>query len=216
MTDLSFLHLVAHTPDMFPKIRPYSSEIDELALFVDQHRSEFMFDVPTEWEDRVAYETFLGEAKTAWVLQTWIEEVTEEQLIEQFSVQPGDLYRTLDSARWLLYATHELGQLFEHKDLLKSLNMVIERIQKGVKAELLPLVRLEGIGRVRARILYNANLKSIDDLRKAPFEQLTTLPMIGPKLAKKIKDQVGGYIKAEEWKKLKKGDEWEQRALTEY
>jgi hypothetical protein len=27
---------------------------------------------------------------------------------------------------------------------------------------------------------------------------------------------VGGYIKAEEWKKLKKGEEWEQRALTEY
>jgi helicase len=216
LSDLSFLHLVAHTPDMFPKTRPYSSEVDELALFVDQHRSEFMFDVPTEWEDRIAYENFLGEAKTAWVLQSWIEEVTEEQLIEQFRVQPGDLYRALDSARWLLYATYELGQLFEHKDILKSLNMVMERIGKGVKAELLPLVRLEGIGRVRARILYNANLKSIDDLKKAPFEQLTSLPLIGPKLAKKIKDQVGGYIKAEEWKKLKKGEEWQQRALTEY
>ncbi len=216
VTDLSFLHLIAHTPDMFPKMRPYSSEIDELALFVDQHRGEFMLDVPTDWEDRVSYETFLGEAKAAWVLQSWIEEVTEEQLIEQFNVQPGDLYRTLDSARWLLYAIHELGELFEHKRILKNLNTVIERIQKGVKSELLPLVRLEGIGRVRARVLFNANLKSIDDLRKEPFEQLTSLPMIGPKLAKKIKDQVGGYIKAEEWKKLKKGDEWEQRALTEY
>jgi helicase len=216
LSDLSFLHLVAHTPDMFPKMRPYSQEIDELALFVDQHRSEFMFDVPTEWEDRIAYENFLGEAKTAWVLQAWIEETTEEQLIEQFRAQPGDLYRAIDSARWLLYATHELGQLFEHKDILKSLNMVMERIQKGVKAELLPLVKLEGIGRVRARILHNANLKTIDDLKKAPFEQLTRLPLIGPKLAKKIKDQVGGYIKAEEWKKLRKGEEWEQRALTEY
>jgi helicase len=216
LSDLSFLHLVAHTPDMFPKMRPYSQEIDELALFVDQHRSEFMFDVPTEWEDRLTYENFLGEAKTAWVLQAWIEEVTEEQLIEQFRVQPGDLYRAIDSARWLLYATHELGQLFEHKDILKSLNMVMERIQKGVKAELLPLVKLEGIGRVRARTLHNASLKTIDDLKKAPFEQLTRLPLIGPKLAKKIKDQVGGYIKAEEWKKLRKGEEWEQRALTEY
>jgi len=216
LTDLSFLHLVAHTPDMFPRMRPYSFEIDELALFVDQHRSEFMFDVPTEWEDRIAYENFLGEAKTAWVLQAWIEEATEEQMIEQFRVQPGDLYRVIESARWLLYATHELGRLFEHKDILKSLDRVMERIEKGVKAELLPLVRLEGIGRVRARILYNANLKTIDDLKKAPFEQLTSLPLIGPKLAKKIKDQVGGYIKAEEWKKLKKGEEWEQRALTEY
>jgi len=216
LNDLSFLHLIAHTPDMFPRLRPYSQEIDELALFVDQHRSEFMFDVPDEWEDRIAYEDFLGEAKTAWVLQAWIEETTEEQMIEQFRVQPGDLYRVIESARWLLYATHELGRLFGHKDMLQSLDMVMERIEKGVKAELLPLVRLEGIGRVRARILYNANLKTIEDLKKAPFEQLTSLPLIGPKLAKKIKDQVGGYIKAEEWKKLKKGEEWEQRALTEY
>jgi helicase len=137
-------------------------------------------------------------------------------MIEQFRVQPGDLYRTIESARWLLYASHELARLFGHKDILNSLNNITERIEKGVKAELLPLVRLEGIGRVRSRILHNAGLKTLDDLKKAPMEQLTALPLIGPKLAKKIKDQVGGFIKAEEWKKLKKGDEWEQRALTEY
>jgi len=216
LTDLSFLQMIAHTPDMFPRLRPYSSEIDELALFVDQHRSEFMFDVPDQWEDRIAYEDFLGEAKMAWVLHGWIEETSEEQMIEQFTVQPGDLYRVIDSARWLLYASHELGRLFEHKDILRLLDTVMERIEKGVKAELLPLTRLEGIGRVRARILYNAGLKSLDDLKKAPIEQLTSLPLIGPKLAKKIKDQVGGFIKAEEWKKLKKGDEWQQRAISEY
>jgi len=217
MSDLSFLQMIAHTPDIFPRLRPYSSEIDELALFVDQHRNEFMSEVPDQWEDRIAYEEFLGEAKTAWVLQSWIEEASEEQMIEQFRVQPGDLYRVIDSARWLLYASHELGRLFETpKDVLRLLDKVMERIEKGVKAELLPLVRLEGIGRVRARTLYNAGLKTLDDLKKAPIEQLTSLPLIGPKLAKKIKDQVGGYIKAEEWKKLKKGEDWEQRALTEY
>jgi helicase len=137
-------------------------------------------------------------------------------MIDQFRVQPGDLYRVIESARWLLYASHELARLFEHKNVLHDLDAVRERIDKGVKAELLPLVRLEGIGRVRARVLHNAGLRTFDDLKKAPFEQLTSLPLIGPKLAKKIKDQVGGYIKAEEWKKLKKGEEWEQRALTEY
>jgi len=216
LTDLSFLHLVAHTPDIFPRLRPYTREIDELALFVDEHRSEFMFEVPDEWEDRIAYEEFLGEAKLAWVLNAWIEETTEDAMIEKFLVQPGDLYRVLDSARWLLYASQELGRLFGHKDILPRLTEVTERTEKGVKAELLPLVRLEGIGRVRARILHNAGLKTMDDLKKVPLEKLTTLPLIGPKIAKKIKDQVGGFIKAEEWKKLKKGEEWEQRAITEY
>jgi hypothetical protein len=59
-------------------------------------------------------------------------------------------------------------------------------------------------------------LKTIDDLKKAPVKKLTDLPLIGLKLAKKIKDQVGGFIKAEEWEKLKRGEEWEQRAISEY
>jgi helicase len=216
LTDLSYLHMIAHTPDMFPKLRPYSREIDELALFVDEHRSEFMFRVPDEWEDRITYEEFLGEAKLAWVLQSWIEETSEDEMIGKFRVQPGDLYRIIDTARWLLYASHELARLFKHKDVLPSLSELMERTQKGVKKELLPLARLEGIGRVRARILYNAGLKTIEDLKKAPMEKLTSLPLIGLKLAKKIKDQVGGFIKAEDWEKLKRGEEWEQKAITEY
>lgn len=216
LTELSFLHMIAHTPDMFPRLRPYSREIDELALFVDQHRSEFMFPVPDEWEDRIAYEEFLGEAKLAWTLKSWIEEASEDELIGRFRVQPGDLYRIIDSAKWLLYASHELAYLFKHKDILPGLSHLMERTQRGVKKELLPLARLEGIGRVRARILYNAGLKTIEDLKRAPIERLISLPLIGLKLAKKIKDQVGGFIKAEEWKKLKKGEEWEQRAITEY
>ena len=216
LTDLSYLHMIAHTPDIFPRLRPYSREIDELALFVDQHRSEFMFPVPDEWEDRIAYEGFLGEAKLAWVLKSWIDETSEDEIIGNFRVQPGDLYRIIDSAKWLLYASHELARLFKHKDVLPSLSELMERVRKGVKKELLPLVRLEGIGRVRARILYNAGLKTVEDLKRAPMERLTSLPLIGLKLAKRIKDQVGGFIKAEEWKKLKKGEEWEQKAISEY
>ncbi len=217
LTALSYFQMISHTPDMFPRLRPYSSEVDELALFVDEHRNEFMFPVPELWEDHIAYEEFLTEAKTARVQQAWIDETSEDQMIEQFRVQPGDLYRVIESARWLLHASHELAHLFGvSRDLLSELNIVTERIEKGVKAELLPLVRLEDIGRVRARILHNAGLKTLDDLRKTSIGQLTALPLIGPKLAKKIKGQVGGFIKAEEWKNLKKGDEWEQRALTEY
>ncbi|MEM2099485.1 MAG: helix-hairpin-helix domain-containing protein, partial [Candidatus Bathyarchaeia archaeon] len=91
-----------------------------------------------------------------------------------------------------------------------------ERIAKGVKKELLPIVRLEGIGRVRGRIIYNAGYKTIEDIKHVPIENLTNLPLIGPKLAKKIKEQVGGFVKKETWEKLEKTEEWKQRALTEY
>ena len=78
------------------------------------------------------------------------------------------------------------------------------------------IVKLEGIGRVRARILYDSGLKTIHELKTARLEKLTGLPLIGPRLAKKIKEQVGGFVKAEEWQRLKKGKTEEQRALTEY
>jgi helicase len=216
ITELSLLHMIAHTPDMYPKLRPYSKEIDELSLFVEEHLKEFMFEAPDPWGDRLEYEEFLGEAKLAQALKAWIEETSEDEMIERFHVQPGDLYRIIETARWLLYASHELAKLFNHKDLIPLISELIQRVKKGVKRELLPLVRLEGIGRIRARILYNAGLKILEDLKHAKIEELTELPMIGPRLAKKIKEQVGGFVRKDKWKRLGEGEEWEQKALTEY
>jgi len=216
ITDLSFLHMIARTPDIYPKLRPSSSEIDELSLFVEEHKDEFMSHLPSQLEDQMDFEEFLGEAKLAWTVQSWIEETTEDHMIERFRVQPGDLYRIIESAKWLLYASRELASLLKHKDLVPRLNMLMERSAKGVKTELLPLVRLEGVGRARARILFNSGLKTIEDLKHAPVERLTQLPLVGPKLAKKIKEQVGGFVKSDQWKKLNSQETPEQQALTEY
>lgn len=214
--DTSFLQMVAHTPDMVPRTRPYSDEFDELALFAESHRDEFFFEVPNEWEDRIAYEEFLAEVKAAMVMNAWIDERTEDEIIERFRVQPGDLYRLIETGKWLLHASHELAILFGQKQYLRPLNEVLVRIEKGVKKELLVLVKLEGIGRVRARILYNSGFRTVEDLKHAPVEDLTKLPLIGPKMARKIKEQVGGFIKTEEWEKLKEEKGPEQQPLTDY
>ncbi len=216
LTEMSFLHIIAHTPDMTPKLRPYTRELDEVAVQMEQHRDEFLVDVPDEWEDRISYEEFLGEVKTAMVLKTWIEEMSEDEIIGRFRVQPGDLYRTIYNARWLLYAIHELALLLGREKMLPRILEIMERTEKGVKKELLPIVKLEGVGRVRGRILYNSGFKTVKDVRRAATGELVRLPLIGLRLAKKIKEQVGGFVKREEWKKLEKGEEWEQKALPEY
>jgi len=216
LTDFSLLHLIAHTPDMGAPMRPYSSEQDQIAVVMEEHRDELFAEPPNEWEDHFAYEEFLGEIKTATVLKNWIEEATEEILIERFHVQPGDLYKTIENAKWLLHATDELAALFKCKEIVPLTSELIERVSKGIKKELLPIVKLEGIGRVRGRIIYNAGYKTIEDIRHASLEDLTNLPLIGPRVAKRIKEQVGGFVKKEMWENLEKGEEWNQRALTEY
>ncbi len=215
LTDLGLLHMVAHTPDMGPILRPYSHELDEIAVFMEDHREEFLVDVPDEWENRIVYEQYLAEVKTAMVLKAWIEERSEDEIIERFRAQPGDLYRTIENAKWLLYATHELAVLFGIRLVLPKTLELMERVEKGVKKELLPIVKLEGVGRVRGRILYNTGYKTLDDIKIAKIEDLTNLPLIGPKLARKIKEQVGGFVKKEAWEKLEE-EEWKQKALTEY
>ncbi len=216
LTDLSLLHMIAHTPDMGPILRPYTRELDEVAVFMEEHKDEFIVAVPNEWEDRITYEQFLGEVKTAMVLKAWIEEMSEDEIIERFRAQPGDLYRTIENAKWLLYATHELATLFGNKQVLPQILELMERVEKGVKKELMPIVKLEGVGRVRGRILHNAGYKTIEDIKHVPIEDLMNLPLIGPKLAKKIKEQVGGFVRKESWEKLEKEEAWKQKALTEY
>jgi helicase len=219
MTDLSILHLISKTPDLSPRPRPRGGEVDKLSLLAEQRSDEFTYPIPTQFEDPVAYEEFLGELKSAQVLSDWIDERTEDQILETRKVEPGDLLRLVQGSEWLILATQELGRLFGHKDLLAPLEMLKVRLAKGVRPELVKLTTLEGVGRVRARMLYDAGLKTIEDIKERSLEQLMSIRTIGPSLAKKIKEQAGGLIKADEWEKAKnaKPSEVEQQAvLTEY
>ena len=214
LTDLSMLHLITHTPDMGPVMRPYGQELDEVAVLMEEHREELFTSPPNEWDDHIAYEEFLGEIKTAIILNGWIEETSEEKLLEKYRVQPGDLYRIIEKGKWLIHATNELATLLGDKHILPLASELLERVTKGIKRELLPIVKLEGIGRVRGRTMYNAGYKTIEDIRHAKMDDLISL--LGSGLAKKVKEQVGGFVKKEKWEQLEKGEEWKQKALTEY
>jgi len=216
ISEISFLHMIAHTPDMFPRLRPYRGEMDELELFLEQHKSELMTETPDEYGDYIDYEEFLGEIKTAYVLYSWIKERTEEEILNKFHVQPGDLFRLVESARWLLYSSKELARLLGQRDLIPGLNNLLQRVEKGVEEELIPLVKIRGVGRVRGRMLYNAGFRSIEDLRRATLERLLEVPNIGSKLAMKIKEEVGGLIPREDWEKVKRTKNWKQSTVSEY
>jgi helicase len=221
LTEFSLLHLISHTPDMGPIMRPYQREMDNLAVQTEDHRQELFIEPPDQWSDHIGYAEFLGEVKTAMVMNNWIEELPEEKIIERFNVQPGDLYRTIETAKWLLHATDELSPVVaKNKEVSALSHELVERVSKGIKRELLPIVQLEGVGRVRGRVIFNAGYQTIADLKRASIEELTNLPTVGPRLAKKIKEQVGGYVKKDEWEGLDKAaaksDEAEQKGLFDF
>jgi len=73
-------------------------------------------------------------------------------------------------------------------DIISDINKLRTRVRHGVKEELLKFVRLGGIGRVRARKLFIHGIKTIEQLRKIPLATLSFI--LGPKIAKKVKDQL--------------------------
>ena len=111
-TNLSFLHLIMQTPDMGPIMRPYSNELDSLAAIIENHKEELFSQIPNPWDDLIAFQESLGEFKTALILKSWIEEESEESIVDRFRIQPGDLFRIIENAKWLLHSTAELSRLF--------------------------------------------------------------------------------------------------------
>jgi helicase len=122
------------------------------------------------------------------MFDAWINEVGEDLLLDEYGIAPGNLRARLEIADWLLYAARELAWLLRLKKVSKELMLIRMRMRYGIKAELLPLVKLHGIGRVRARKLFVAGFRRIADLRKAPAERIAEV--VGINMAKKIKDQI--------------------------
>ena len=65
------------------------------------------------------------------------------------------------------------------------------RIEHGCKQELLSLIKLKGIGRVRARALFDAGFTSTHELRKVSIQRIAQVKTIGPRIAENIKKQIG-------------------------
>lgn len=187
--DDSFYHLwtICTTPDM-PKL--YLRRGDY--AWVEQKIEEADLTFPVE-----DYDFFLAEVKTASLLGDWIMERTEEEVTKKFGIGPGDVRRMTDQAEWLLYSMAELGKIFNKKKV-RGLTRLTIQVQYGVKEELIELISLRGVGRVRGRALFQCGYKTLRDLQKANPNDLARIPTIGPTLAVKIKEQVGVPVDARE------------------
>lgn len=187
----SFLQAISNTIEMRPLLSIKAREFSELNAIIAKREKVFLQAAPEEWD--LEFDDFLRSVKTAMMFESWINEATEDQILNKFRVAPGEFYGKREIADWLVYSLQELALLLGYKELLKQIRKLRIRIEYGLKEELLPLVRLKSIGRVRARRLYNANIKTLEDLRKIPLQSLSRL--IGPSIAYGVKEQLGEKLK---------------------
>jgi helicase len=80
--------------------------------------------------------------------------------------------------------------LVGRKSVSRLYSVLTERLRHGVREELLSLVKLPDIGRVRGRNLWREGIRSVEDVRQASLEQLARVPGIGQTIAAKIKRAV--------------------------
>ncbi len=179
------LHVISSTPDM---IKLYLSRGDygNVKTKLMEYESEFLLPIP---DDESEFEWFLAEVKTASLLHDWIEELPEDDIVQRYNVGPGDIRNKIETSQWLLYSMCELARLFNN-EYIRDVADTLIRIEHGIRSELLDLVRLQQVGRVRARALFNAGYRSINDLKGTSSDKLAKLPNIGPGIAKSIKEQV--------------------------
>jgi len=183
-TDLTYLHLLAVTPDM-PKMYLRKSDREWLDRLVEERGDELLVEPP---EDPEEYELYLSEVKVAAMLLDWIEERSDDYIYERYDVGPGDLYAMVQTAEWLAFAAAEVAKLLGIVEHFRRLSILKERLRHGVKPELLELTRIKGIGRVRARALYTHGFRSLADIARADEGRLASVPGIGPVLARRLKE----------------------------
>ena len=192
------IHLVVCSLELRPLLRAGVKDDDRVELFLEYH------DLLISQEDfyELRTDNFEDTIKTTLFLLDWMSEKSEDYLMDAYGVRPGEIAYKQQTGDWLLYACEELSRISNFKSLLKVLKHLRLRIKHGVSFELLPLLRFKGVGRVRARVLFNNGVKNISDVGKISFEDLSKL--VGVSLAKDMKSEVGEVFCEEEIASVRK------------
>ena len=174
-----FLHLITTCEEFFPKFSLRNKDYESTSLMIENHSSELI-------EPISEYDC----TRSLLALQMWITESTELSLSDTLGIEAGDMHRMVENANWLSYCLREISKHIERPELLEEFDDLRKRIVYGIRDELLDLVRVKGIGRIRARILFKHNIKNLDDLAKIPINKLAEIDKIGLTIANNIKAEL--------------------------
>ena len=173
---LGILDLITKVTEFFPNFTLRERDYDTAQELVDKKANE-----------QIDYIRSYHCSRSLLVLDAWINESNYITISDNFGIESGDVHRMVENTDWLLYCLREISKHLDHSDLLEELDELRRRVKYGIKSDLTDLVRVKGIGRVRARRLYKNGIKSAADLRRTSVTKLAKIDKIGSKLANTIK-----------------------------
>lgn len=186
--ELPVLHLICMLPDM-PRV--YGSKRNDL---LERTLEELDPLIPLEEIPISSYSELLQVVRGALSLKMWISGLSDGEIEEKLGVEPGDLRSLAENAEWLCYSFSEIVKLLGERKISEWLRTLYLRIKHGVPEELLPLVTLRGVGRFRAKLLYEAGYRTVRDIADAEPRDLERIPSIGRKLSEELVEQARSLV----------------------
>lgn len=181
--EISILFMISNTIEM----RPYVKATEEANEKFLEYESLLNNTIASHEADEFVIYDPVKPFSTALMLNDWISEKAEKDVIKAYRTTPGALFAKVTNADWLLYASMEIGKLMR-LNTTRLLEARV-RVKYGIKKELLDLIRLEQVGRVRARMMYDKGIRSVRDLRKKESEAVVQ-ELFGKEITTKIISQV--------------------------
>ncbi len=210
-SDMAYLCLLVKSSEV-PKLHIRRNEVERYINILKSIYNELLLkpvDSVEELEELSEGElvSLLEEIKTACMLYDWINESPEDILVMKYEVGPGDIRMYAETLEWLCHALAQLAHALEMHEHARMLEILKWRIRYGVKTELVELVQIEGVGRARARALYDAGFRTIEDLASATPQLLASkVRGIGEKLAKLIIESAKEKLRSGNYVKVTKTD----------
>ncbi len=212
---LMFIHLFCLVPDI-RRIRLRKTDWGRIDQEYNEAKDKLLSDPKVIWNFK--FENDVEAFKTATIILDWIEEKPLPNLIEVYDIQLGDFQRLLDNIIWVSYSAKELAKelvkILEEQDLTdfiyidllssyspqdlnylkKYLTGLEIRITEGIKEDILAIINLKGLGRVKARLLAKNGINTLDKLKNTPPEKLLSFSGFGPKIVTSLMEQLGQSI----------------------
>ena len=164
-----YLYYISKTPDML-SFNYRQSDYEYIENFLDHYNINDFSDES------------LKAAKTAIIMQEWINEVSINTIAENYGVGPGDIQARVSSADWISYSMYRLAASEKNKNEKKLMHFNF-RIREGIKEDIISLTEIPGVGRVRARRLYNNGFQTLEKISSSVPGDISNIFGFSDKLA---------------------------------